>query len=119
MNGGPGEDAGVAEDVHQQSVGADGAVELAAGAVAVRVMTVGDAAGGAVALGEARGPCGVGEDGAPRGRVEIAVQAFAAFLSGECIGLEDDAGQASVGDFVRMDAGVPQGAVGEFAAEGG
>ena len=54
------EDSGMAEDVHEEGVGADGGVEFAPGPV----VTGGRAAGGGVGLGEATEPGGVGGDGA-------------------------------------------------------
>ncbi len=102
------EDLRVAEDVHQEGVGAVGAVEfhptpIGAGA---------GAAMGGVDFGEAALPFRVGADGGIAGGVEVAV-------AGLVVAAEDDAGLAAGGLFVQEVAGGRQvlGAGVEVASE--
>ena len=106
----------MAEDVHEQGVGADGAVELAAGSRVVGVVLVGNAAGGGVGLGEASCPGWICEDGAIGGGVKVAVSAFAGL---DFVRLEQDAWETTVGGFMGMKAGMLEGSGGELAAESG
>ena len=85
----------MAEDVHEEGVGADGGVELAPGPVVAGA----GAAGCGMGLGEAAEPCGVGGDGAVGCGVEVGVRA-------EVAAAEDDEG-----------VGVLMGARGDLVAE--
>ena len=88
------EDLGVAEDVHQEGVGAVGTVELHPWPVGAGART----AVGGVDFGKAALPVGGGADGGVAGRVEVAV-------AGLIVGAEDDAGLAARGLFVQETAG--------------
>ena len=108
------EDLGMAEDVHEESVGADGGVEFAPGPV----VAGGGAAGGGVGLGEAAEPGGFGGDGEVGCGVEVAVRAeLAAAEDDEGVGVLMGAG----GDFVNEFSFVGEfvGAGVEVAAEEG
>ena len=92
-----GEDFGVAEDVHQERIGAIGAVQL-------HPLPVGSCANATVCrvgLGEAARPCGVCADGGVTGGVEVAV----ARLLGLFVAAEDDAGFGAGGLLVPEIAG--------------
>jgi len=88
------EDAGVAEDVHQEGVGAVGAVELHPGPVGAGS----GAAMGGVDFGEAAVPFGIGADGGIAGWVEVAV-------AGLVVAAEDNAGFVAGGLLVQEAAG--------------
>ena len=92
-----GEDFGVAEDVHQERIGAIGAVQLHP----LPVGSCANAAVGGVGLGEAARPCGVGADGGVTGGMEVAV----AGVLGLFIVAEDDAGFGAGGLLVPEIAG--------------
>ena len=102
------EDLRVAEDVHQESVGAVGAVELHPWPVGAGSR----AAMGGMDLGEAALPFGVGADGGVAGGVEVAV-------AGLIVSAKDDAGLAAGGLLVQEAAGGGEvlGAGVEVAAE--
>jgi len=88
------EDFWVAEDVHQEGVGAVGAVEL-------HPWPVGTGAGsamGSMDFGEAALPVGVVADGGVAGGVEVAV-------AGLVVAAEEDAGLAAGGLFVQESTG--------------
>lgn len=117
LDGGAGEQAGVAEDIHEQGVGAVGAVEFAARAGCAEVFgegaTAGDAAGAGVGLLEAGGPGGVGLDAAEGAVEEVAVGGAVLVR-----GVEDGGGRA-VGVLVGVGGGVGKIAGGELAAQVG
>jgi hypothetical protein len=104
------EDAGVAEDVHEESVGTVGGVELHP----LPVFASAGSAGGGMGLGETVQPGGVGADVFVRGRVEVAVMAL-------FVAAEDDWGFGAGRDFVEelLCAGEMAGSCAKVAAEEG
>jgi hypothetical protein len=103
-------DAGVAEDVHEEGVGADGGVELHP----LPVFAGSGAAGGGVDFSEAAEPVGVGADAGVRCVVEVAVATLV-------VAAEDDGGGSAGGDVVEelLGAGEVVGAEAEVAAKHG
>ena len=100
--------SGMAEDVHEKSVGAVGGVEFAP----LPIFAGSGAAGGGVDFGEAMEPCGVGADVGVGVGMEVAVAAL-------FVATEDDYGVGAGGDVVEefLSAGEMVGAGAEIAAE--
>ena len=104
------EDLGVAEDVHEQSVGAIGGVQFHP----LPIFTSTGAARGGVGFGETAKPDGVGADLFIGGCVEVAVSAM-------FIAAEDDCGFGAGGEIVKevVGAGEIVGSCAEVAAKQG